>query len=148
MVRKFSAFIFLLLISAFICGCGSLTLSNGKYETSLPGREDFAAVYNDLIFIGLREPSDDPSQNNYWIWAGSFSIDDDGRIMLDMDKKLAKKWNFSYNLYRRNTSISVHDIGAGNSFDLRLRASDNPSVNRISAPAAPSAAPGTFPAYR
>ena len=149
MVRKFSTFIFALLLSAFICGCGGLTLSDGKYETSLPGREDFAAVYNDLIFIGLREPSDDPAHNNYWIWAGSFSIEDDGRIMLDMDKKLSKKWNFSYNLYRRDGAISVHDIGAGNSFYLKLRATDNSSsVNRSSAPAAPTAAPGSLPAYK
>ena len=31
---------------AVITGCEQLTLENGKYETSLSGREDFAAIYD------------------------------------------------------------------------------------------------------
>lgn len=149
MFRKVFTFITIVALSAVFCGCSSLTLDDGKYETSLPGREDFAAVYKDLIFIRLREPADDPARNNYWIWAGKFSIEDDGHIILDMDKKLAKKWDFSYDLYRRPGSITVHDLGAENYFDLKLRVIDNSPVNRKTPPpGSGNTAPGSFPVYR
>ena len=131
---------------ALLCGCESLTLENGKYESSLSGRLDEATVYNDLICLRLREPSDDPSQNNYWIWIGKFSIEDDGHIVLDMDHSLSKQWNFSYDLYRRPGSITVFDLGSenNNSFSLRLRSSGQPPVNR----AASGAPSGSLPVYK
>ena len=108
-------------LAAFFCGCSQLTLTAGKYETTLPGREDFAAIYEDLIFIRVREPNDDPSQNAYWDWAGNFEIEDDGHIILKMDKATARKWNFHYDFYRRDSMITVYDLSAENSFNLRHR---------------------------
>ena len=132
---------------ALLCGCESLTLENGKYESSLPGRFDEATVYNDLICLRLREPSDDPSQNNYWIWIGKFSIEDDGHIVLDMDTSLSKQWNFSYDLYRRPGSITVYDLGAennNNSFSLRIRPSGQHRVNS----SASGTNSGALPVYK
>ena len=102
-------------------GCEQLTLDNGKYETSLPGREDFAAIYEDLIFIRVREPSENPSSNNYWDWAGKFEIEEDGHIRLKMPRELARKWDFHFDFYRRNGMITVYDLDAENSYNLRFR---------------------------
>ena len=119
---KFKFLCFAILpLAAFFCGCSQLTLATGKYETTLPGREDFAAIYDDLIFIRIREPNDDPSQNSYWDWAGNFEIEDDGHILLKMDKPTARKWNFHYDFYRRDGMITVYDLGAENSYNLRHR---------------------------
>ena len=120
-------FFFLLLPLIFIlCGCEQLTLANGKYESSISGREDFAAVYEDLIFLRVREPSDDPAVNSYWDWAGNFDIEDDGHIVLKMNKDTARKWNFHYDFYRKNGMITVYDLGAENSFNLRHRPASAP----------------------
>lgn len=124
---KFSG-IAVAVFAILLTGCEQLTLENGKYESSLSGREDFAAVYEDLIFIRVREPSEDPAQNNYWDWAGKFEIESDGHILLKMDKPLARKWNFNYDFYRRNGMITVYDLGAENSFNLRLRPASAPPV--------------------
>ena len=105
----------------FFAGCETITLDNGKYETVIPGREDFAAVYGDLIFLRLRDPSDENSRNDYWDWAGNFEIEPDGHIILDMDKNLARNWNFHYDLYRRNGFITVYDLSAENAFNLQFR---------------------------
>ena len=119
--RNFFCFILLALV-AMLTGCEQLTLQNGKYETSLSGRDDFAAVYKDLIFIRVREPSDDKSRNSYWDWAGKFEIESDGHILLKMDKDLAREWKFHYNFFRRDSGvITVYDLGAENSYNLRLR---------------------------
>lgn len=133
----------LLTIVALLTGCEQLTLENGKYETTLSGRDDFAAVYEDLIFIRVREPSDDPACNSYWDWAGKFKIESDGHILLKMDKPLARKWDFHYDFYRRDGMITVYDLGAENSYNLRLRpASGHSSRNGF------SQTQGGFPVYR
>ena len=125
-------------------GCEQLTLDNGKYETTLSGREDFAAVYDDLIFIRVREPSEDPSQNNYWDWAGKFEIEEDGHIRFKMPRELARKWDFHFDFYRRNGMITVYDLDSENSFNLRYRPAAAPAVRNYNNPQVQ----GGFPAYR
>ena len=141
--QKFFCLI-LLFVVAILTGCEQLTLENGKYETSLSGRDDFAAVYKDLIFIRVREPSEDPARNSYWDWAGKFEIESDGHILLKMDKDLAREWKFHYNFYRRDGGmITVYDLGSENSYNLRLRpASGNIPSNGS------SQTQGGFPVYR
>jgi hypothetical protein len=129
---------------AVITGCEQLTLENGKYETSLSGREDFAAIYDDLIFIRVREPSDNPSQITYWDWAGKFEIESDGHIRLKMKRELARKWDFHYDFFRRNGMITVYDLDAENSFNLRLRPANAPAVRNDYNPQIQ----GGFPAYK
>ncbi len=140
---KFTALI--LSVSAMLfSGCEQLTLDNGKYETALPGREDFAAIYDDLIFIRVREPSEDPSQNTYWDWAGKFEIEDDGHIKFKMPRELARKWDFHFDFYRRNGMITVYDLDAENSFNLRLRPVGAPPVRNNYHPQIQ----GGMPAYK
>ena len=140
--RKFFCLI-LLTVVALLTGCEQLTLENGKYETSLSGRDDFAAVYEDLIFIRVREPSDDPASNSYWDWAGKFKIESDGHILLKMDKPLARKWDFHYDFYRRDGMITVYDLGAENSYNLRLRPASGYAPRNGS-----SQTQGSFPVYK
>ena len=130
-----------LLLALFIfpvlfCSCAQLVAPPGKYETTIDGREDFAAVYNDLIFIRIKEPDDDRKRSAYWDWAGHFEIMENGRILLDMDEDTARKWGFHYDFSFNNGMIVVHDLGAENSFHLRRRqaASPMPSQNSFSQP--------------
>ena len=52
---------------------------------------------------------------------GNFEIEDDGHILLKMDKTTARKWNFHYDFYRRDGMITVYDLSAENSYNLRHR---------------------------
>jgi len=137
---KYSAKTALLFVSVMmlvlICGCEQLRLVNGKYETTLAGREDFAAVYEDLIFLRLRDPQSDGT-GNYWDWAGKYKIDDDGRITLQMDKEKLRIWNFYYNFYSKRGAIAVADLSAESGFDLKFR-----PVGKTSA--APAASYGAY----
>ena len=125
------------LMLALICGCENLKLADGKYETTLAGREDFAAVYGDLIFLRLRDPQ--AGSSGYWDWAGKYKLDDDGRVLLQMDKEKLRIWNFYYNFYSKRGAIAVADLSAESGFDLRFRPAGN-----APAPAAPAASYGAY----
>lgn len=138
---KFLLF-FICVAAAILSGCSQITLPNGKYETTLSGREDFVAVYDDLIFVRIKEPDDDQKRNSYWDWAGNFSIEDDGHIVFKMDNSTARKWNFHYDFFCRNGSIIVHDVGSENSFQLRHRPGSAPQYNNF------QSQQGDFTAYK
>ena len=114
-------FLAILFLPVLFCGCSSLTIPNGKYDTTLDGREDFIAIYNDIIYLRIKQPDDDRKNNDYWEWGGNFKLEDDGRFIFDMDEDTARKWNFSYEFSLSNGMISVYDISAENSFRLRRR---------------------------
>ncbi len=116
-----SLFLTLFTVTVLFCGCTQIHVPAGKYETTLDGREDFAAVYNDLIFIRVKEPDDDRKRSGYWDWAGHFDTEDDGRIILKMNEDDTRKWGFHFDFYFSNGMIVVHDIGAQNSYHLRIR---------------------------
>ncbi|MBO7329681.1 MAG: hypothetical protein J6W00_13030 [Lentisphaeria bacterium] len=100
-------------------GCAVPTLANGKYETSLPGREDFVAVYNGLLIMRLRNPEKaSGTDDGYWDWGGKFTVREDNQIDLDMDRQTARKWMFYYQLSRNGKGIKVHDLRAENSYQL------------------------------
>ena len=100
-------------------GCAVPTLANGKYETSLPGREDFIAVYNGMLIMRLRSPEKaSGTDDGYWDWGGKFKVREDNRIDLDMDRQTARKWNFYYQLSRNGKGVKVHDLRAENSYQL------------------------------
>lgn len=113
--------LFTFIIPLLFCGCSSITIPNGKYDTTIDGREDFVAIYNDIIYLRIKQPDDDRRINDYWEWAGNFKIADDGRFFFKMDDDTARKWNFSYEFSLSNGMISVYDISAENSFHLRRR---------------------------
>ena len=110
------AFAFVMIL---VSGCEVVRLANGKYETSLDGRGDFAAVYNDLIIIRLRNPiNESGTENGYWEWGGKYSIREDNIIELDMDRQTARDWKFYYELRKNGNVIKVTDHRAENSFVL------------------------------
>ena len=116
-------------ISAFICaitavvlftGCEVVHLANGKYETGMSGRGDFAAVYGDMIIIRLRNPHDETgTENGYWDWGGKYEIEDDNSLVLKMDRETARNWNFYYGIRRDGNAISVTDYRAEKTFQLK-----------------------------
>ena len=126
-----------------VVGCADIRLANGKYTTSLPGREDFAAVYGDLIFLRLHNAESEEADGGYWDWAGKYRIVDDKYIELDMDRKTLRTWKFYYQLTMRGKNISVEDLRAENSYLLHFRAAAPPPKSGGDAPA-----PAAAPAYR
>ena len=103
-----------------VVGCADVRLANGKYATSLPGREDFAAVYGDLIFLRLRNAESEEADNGYWDWAGEYKIIDGKYIELDMDRETKRTWKFYYQLTMRGKGIAVEDLRAENSYMLHF----------------------------
>lgn len=114
--RLFSVIALMVIIS----GCEIIRLPNGKYENSLSGRDDFAAVYQNLIILRLRNPENESgTEDGYWDWGGKYEVMDDNRIILDMDRETGRNWNFYYRLTKEGNNIKVTDHRAENSFRLR-----------------------------
>ena len=113
---KFFIFIF---VSTFFFGCAVPVLPNGKYETSLQGRDDFIAIYNDMLIMRLRNPEKiSGTDDGYWDWGGKFEIRSDNRIIPDMSRSERRQWFFYYELYKNGNGIKVNDLRADNSFQL------------------------------
>lgn len=126
-------------------GCEVVRLSNGKYETTLSGRDDFAAVYEDLIFLRLRNPVNESGTDlGYWDWAGKYRIVDENRIELDMEREKLRNWNFYYGLRKRGNTIEVTDYRAENSYRLEFI----PAVPRKNNREQNHDTPAAYPAYR
>ena len=111
------------------CGCYQAQLANGKYDTTLSGRDDFMMVYNDRIAVRLRNPENDGRDGDYWSWIGDYYIENN-RIWLDMDSDLAKKWAFHYNFYVLPNGIMVKTLGSDESFTLQFSKNNLPSMRR------------------
>jgi hypothetical protein len=141
-MRKAIVFAFIT-AAVIISGCTEIRLANGKYTCNLPGREDFAAVYNDQIFLRLRNAEDETMNNGYWDWAGKYKIVDGCHIELDMDRQKKRSWNFYYNLTMQGNAIVVEDLRAENSYVLKLR----PAVYKRPA-AMERHEPSPYPAYK
>lgn len=125
---KMVLFAAIFVVLAF-CGCHQAQLANGKYDTTLSGREDFVLVHNDRIAVRLRNPENDGRDGDYWSWIGDYHIENN-RIWLDMDGDLAKKWGFHYNFYVLPNGIGVKTLGSDESFTLQFSKSNLPSVRR------------------
>ena len=83
-----------LLLTLIVTGCTELRLANGIYLCETAGRDDMATVYNDQIFLRLRNAEDDTMNNGYWDWAGKYEIGDAGRIYLKWIAKPNATGNF------------------------------------------------------
>jgi len=110
-----------LLLTLIVTGCTELRLANGIYLCETAGRDDMATVYNDQIFLRLRNAEDDTMNNGYWDWAGKYEIGDAGRIYLKMDRKTKRDWQFYYDLTMRGNAIVVDDLRAEKSYTLTWR---------------------------
>lgn len=104
-----------------LAGCASAKLPIGRYETQLNGREDFAVVYEDLIFISIKSPEDAPGKLGYWSWAGKYRVSDNGELEFDMDKEARKRWGFYFTFLNNRNGITVNDLSNNTGFLLQYR---------------------------
>ena len=130
-----------LLLMVIVTGCTELRLANGIYLCETAGRDDMATVYNDQIFLRLRNAEDDTMNNGYWDWAGKYSIGDGNKILLDMNRKDMRNWKFYYDLTMQGRNIIVEDFRSSKQFRLELRpAMIQRNQNNQN--------PGNYPVYR
>lgn len=106
------------LIGCFACavliaaaGCRSPRLPEGRYSST--GREDYVLVNNDLIFLHISTPQENPDAFAFWDWAGGYSLANNGYMTPDMDTELWKKWNFYYSFLYEKGALKVIDKGDG-----------------------------------
>lgn len=92
--KLFAVPLFALLLVT-LAGCASRTIPTGMY---LPerGGDEYAVIYNNMIFLHVERPENMVGQTTYWDWAGNYELSETGEISFDMDKKDQKDWNFFY----------------------------------------------------
>ena len=107
---------------AAIClsGCASpVLLPAGEYKTDLVTREDFINVYQDLIFLKIKRPEHVSNSPAYWNWAGRYIIDENDRIILEMDGSNGRKWHPHFAFLRRNDGILLRDLNKNQGYLFR-----------------------------
>ena len=97
------------LAGLFLAGCAGTNLRNGEYRIDRSGRNDFAVVYEDLIFLHIKTPENVPGPLAYWEWAGKYKVRKNGVIELDMDHETLRRWKFNYQFLRKKNGISFND---------------------------------------
>ncbi len=117
-MKKFLLTFAAALTALVFAGCSSQTLGTGLYQNQAQGRNDYICIYKDLIFLNIKAPNNIPSAENYWMWAGKYSLDKEGKLVFDMDTEMQKKWNFSYCFLSRRGGIIVQDFESNTSFVL------------------------------
>lgn len=136
----------LLLLVLLFCGCAEVRLANGKYDVRLSGRDDCIMVYNDLIFLRLRNPEYETGDNGYWDWAGKYSIGEGNKIILDMKRQDKRIWKFYYELTMQGRTIVVEDFRSEKTFRLEHKSAFIPkNQNNLHDP---NGVPANYPAYR
>ena len=113
--------VMLFLAGLFLAGCAEPDLRTGEYRIDRSGRDDFAVVYGDLIFLHIKSPENVPGKFAYWEWAGKYKVLDTGEIELDMDHETLRRWKFNYQFLRKKDGISFNDWERQAGFLLRYR---------------------------
>ena len=127
-----------------LAGCSSPRLPTGKYQIDEPDREDFAVVYEDLIFLRIKSPDDAPGSLAYWEWAGKYKVLDNGEIKFDMDHETERRWKFNYQFLRKNDGISFNDWENQTGHMLRYR---TPELRKGARKPSPAGSTGVDPVY-
>ena len=95
--HRYATALFGALALAFLAtGCTIPVMATGKYAAEDSGREDYAVVYQDKIFLHIKAPELYNGRASYWDWAGKYELTSAGEIRPDMDRETAKLWNFYY----------------------------------------------------
>lgn len=134
-----------LLATLFFSGCAEPNLRTGEYRISNPGRDDFAVVYEDMIFLHVKSPENVPGSLAYWEWAGKYKVREDGEIDFDMDRETEKRWRFNYQFLRKNEGISFNDWEKQTGHMLRYR---TPKLKNNAAGPRPAGSTGVDPVYK
>lgn len=113
----FGAFALVLLAS----GCTVPVMATGKYTAEASGREDYAVVYQDKIFLHIKAPELYNGRAAYWDWAGKYELTGAGEIRLDMDRETGKLWNFYYTFLSKREGLVVNDLSENKGYLLRFQ---------------------------
>ena len=134
-----------LTLLAGAAGCASKPLPTGKYQIEEPAREDFAVVYEDLIFLRIKSPDDAPGALAYWEWAGKYTVEDNGVLVFDMEKETRRRWDFYFQFIRNRDGLVFNDWANQNGHLLRYQAPKLRSNRQAPRPVGTS---GVNPAYQ
>ena len=138
-------FIFALALAAgLLAGCSQPNLRTGEYRIERSGRDDFAVVYDDLIFVHIKSPENVPGTLAYWEWAGKYRVLENGEIEFDMDRETRRRWKFNYQFLRKNDGISFNDWEQQTGYLLRYR---TPKLRRDAPVPRPAGSSGVDPVY-
>ncbi len=96
-----------------LTGCTVPVMATGRYTAEDPGREDYAAVYQDKIFLHIKAPELHSGRAAYWDWAGTYELTGAGEIRPDMDRETGKLWNFYYTFLSKREGIVVNAVPSG-----------------------------------
>jgi hypothetical protein len=118
-MKKNLAILFTLAFSFIFCGCSNLTLTNGKYQIPDQSRQDYACVYDNLIFLNVKAPENKLQRNSYMQWAGKYTVEANGEIFLNMPRELNKEWRFYFSFLKTKDGIVVNDLSSGVGFLLK-----------------------------
>lgn len=118
-MKKNLAILFTLAFSFIFCGCSNLTLTNGKYQIPDQSRQDYACVYDNLIFLNVKAPENKFQRNAYMQWAGKYRVEANGEIFLNMPRELNKEWRFYFSFLKTKDGIVVNDLSSGVGFLLK-----------------------------
>ncbi|WP_294434682.1 hypothetical protein [uncultured Victivallis sp.] len=102
-------------------GCTIPVMATGKYAAEDSGREDYAVVYQDKIFLHIKAPELYNGRASYWDWAGKYELTSAGEIRPDMDRETAKLWNFYYTFLSKREGIVVNDLSENKGYLLRFQ---------------------------
>ena len=144
MNRSFFAIGAAALVLAFAAGCAQPNLRTGEYRIERSDRDDFAVVYEDMIFLHIHSPENVPGDLAYWEWAGKYKVLDNGEIELDMDKETLRRWKFNYQFLRKSGGIGFNDWEKQTGYLLRYR---TPKLRRNAPTPRPSGSTGVDPVY-
>jgi len=133
------------LAAACLAGCAEPNLRTGEYRISNSGRDDFAVVYNDMIFLHIKSPDNVSGNLAYWEWAGKYKVRENGEITFDMDHETERRWRFSYQFLRKNNGISFNDWEKQTGYMLRYR---TPKLKSNASGPRPAGSSGVNPVYQ
>lgn len=102
-------------------GCTIPVMATGKYTAEDAGREDYAVVYQDKIFLHIKAPELYNGRAAYWDWAGNYELTSAGEIRLDMDRETGKLWNFYYTFLSKREGLVVNDLSENKGYLLRYQ---------------------------
>ena len=138
-------FLSMLAALTLLCGCASEKLRTGEYRIDRSGRDDFAVVYDDLIFLHIESPELAPGNLSYWEWAGKYKVRDDGEVELDMDRETQRRWKFYFQFLRKNEGLSFNDFARQTGYLLRYK---TPKLRRNVRGPRPAGSTGVDPVYQ
>lgn len=143
-MKFYRIFLFAAMLVLF-AGCNNTRLRTGEYRISKMGRDDFAVVYEDLIFLHIQSPELAPGNLSYWDWAGKYKVLDGGEVELDMDHETKRRWKFYFQFLMKRDGLGFNDWSKQTGYMLTYQ---TPGLKNKNAAPAPAGSSGVNPEYR